>query len=383
LAKLKWYPVYGNTIDISKVIPKSSAVKYNIVLKDSKDTLTNVDNMTVVTINGRPEVKTIITKTTLAYDLASQTIKNTTSAKVAVSLGLDSTYSIVLDASTGVTAIGDVAVWKFPSGATAVAKSVASQEDERFASANFKFKIPAQPKAPKITATAVKAGSPKVVVDYRLGLTDKVEVLIGKYNVLSTLDTAWIKASELVKGTLPKDLLASNLAGVAGVTPSATFATGKFYSGKSDKTGVDAVLVPVRTSAIGKKPASAVSYLAVPVASVVTSAASIAKSLTFTSTSGGTIVGALAAGKYIITVSDKEIAAASVKYGTAIPSSAKVLDTSEFAVPTKYAIEARSGQFVNIYKLNDDGTAYAGFVSHKLLASEAPKVSWTVTQPVQ
>jgi hypothetical protein len=298
---------------------------------------------------------------------------------VAVSLGLDSTYSITLNASTGVTATGDVALWKFPSGTTAVAKVPADQTAETFASALFKFKIPAQPKAPKVAAKAVQVGSPKVVVDYKLGLNDKLEVLTGKYDPDTTLDAAWKKASDLVTDILPKDLLASDFAQVAG----GTFATGKFYAGKSDTTGVNAILIPVRTFATDKQAASAISYLVVPADFVVANAPTVAETLTFTTTTGGTIVGALAAGKYIVTVSDKEVPAASVKLGSDIPASATVINTSALTVATKYAIAAKKGQYVNVYKLNTDGTAYAEFESHKLTATEAPKTSGTVAQPTQ
>jgi len=185
---LKWFPVYGGKIDISKVIPKKAPgegkTPYTIALK------VGLNGMPIfVQLKNREAIKEILNKTSVTYNAATGTI-SAPSGAIEVKVNNDSYHDIL--------GTGAYPIYNFPSGGGAVQVRIKASGSFDFgtttdlaagggapASAAFKLKIAAQPKAPKVVYDAGKGSTPVATLK---GLNDKMEISLS-YDPAST--TAW------------------------------------------------------------------------------------------------------------------------------------------------------------------------------------------------
>ncbi|GHU34485.1 hypothetical protein FACS1894105_01660 [Clostridia bacterium] len=148
-ANEKWYPLYGNEVDISNFIPKSENDKVTFAFRRADDLGTGdvYTSRVAVTINGRPKKDNSFFKTAFTYDPGKESISVLTNAEYDYKVGIsgwitnNSATSIPMPASL------------IPEGAALVIRMSAS--DDSFHSNEYKMTIPKSPAAPKVVINSV------------------------------------------------------------------------------------------------------------------------------------------------------------------------------------------------------------------------------------
>lgn len=202
IAKAKWFPIIGD-LDISKYIPKKAGDKYLIVIRGINDIASDgkVTKPVKVELNGRRDVKTLLPKTVLpVWKPATGTnvdgIYNATTTDVEIKLGIG-TWMILGEDPL------EIAPEAFPAGVAGSVRLPAQEENGVFATAEVKFTIKAQPKAPKIPTTApIKGLKTNMEISVDDGATWKPLNDKAVAKTATTTDLV-LDAVELSKGTAP------------------------------------------------------------------------------------------------------------------------------------------------------------------------------------
>ena len=192
--KAKWFPLIGFdaddsiTMDISKFIPKKADKSFFIYFVVKPELISygsagvpagDISNDQKIELVGREAGKDTIKKANegIYFDFADYKLKNGATAAIEYRVGLGSWAGLA--AASEVDLMFDA----FPAGAVGVARVPASAT--AFASTEVKFKIPAQPKAPKIDKIKFEDGILKNV-------SDKLEVLIDDDPDKFYLEDSWL-----------------------------------------------------------------------------------------------------------------------------------------------------------------------------------------------
>lgn len=251
-----WFPIYGETLDIAKYIPTKSGKTYVIgfiLLADLQ--AGKFENAKALTIPARvvSPLKTknkYDPKTGLSLDVG---------AEVKFDLGSWIDKEVVDELSELSGENGETINWfttaeNFPFGAKGEIRMKADFDNHKAASSSLKFKIPAQPKAPKVTFD--KIGEETVKVDG----ADKTVDIMGLKGAKSTMEISTSKnflENEVIDGTdkmKAADLKASKL--FTGGTASGVI-------GENNKA-----TIYIRLKATDKKPYSIVTVVEVDFSSV-------------------------------------------------------------------------------------------------------------------
>jgi len=152
LAAEKWYPIYGDTINISQFIPKNESVEILFAFRDA-DELPNSDgiyssrvlsNKKGQFIKGRPNITQTTFRNSVRYDPQSETIR--------ISGDLLSGYDYQVGNGNWIadnknTSIDVSSKYNALGGTLAIRKSAGNMS---FVSNEYKIKIPKAPNTPKV-----------------------------------------------------------------------------------------------------------------------------------------------------------------------------------------------------------------------------------------
>ena len=240
-ARARWFPVYSadNKIDISRFIPRRLGQTYTIGLKHTDGSVSSV------TLNARPQA---LARDAIKYNPITNKITGPTNAEVKFDIGgwvnLNSTDPDFINTAGEIDAYAS----NFPTGATGLAR-VRAVDGVSWASATTRFRIPAQPRAPK--APTVRADRDGVF--FLNGANDKMEYTV--FANVAAYEAAVLNYAALegkVWNALSRNTKLSDLVGVNGTT---------------DKLAVDNIIL-FRIAATDRRPASAIATYAITAADI-------------------------------------------------------------------------------------------------------------------